>query len=78
ANLNYHELAEQVDELVGKLPPRCQEVYQLSRVDGLSHREIAQHMSITMAGVNKHISKALHYLKENLTDYHISTRSTGT
>ncbi|MEO0554739.1 MAG: sigma-70 family RNA polymerase sigma factor [Bacteroidota bacterium] len=77
-DLNYHELAEQVDELVGKLPPRCKEVYQLSRVDGLSHREIAQHMSITMAGVNKHISRALHYLKENLTDYHISTRSTGT
>lgn len=76
--LDYDELAEQVDGLVDQLPPRCKEVFELSRVEGLSHQEIADRMSISMAGVNKHISKALHYLKDNLTEYQTSNSQTGT
>lgn len=76
--LYYDELAAQVDALVSQLPPRCKEVFELSRGKGLSHREIADQMSISMAGVNKHISKALQYLKENLTDYQMPSRPTGT
>lgn len=76
--LYYDELAAQVDTLVSQLPPRCKQVFELSRLKGLSHQEIAEQLSISMAGVNKHISKALQYLKENLTEYQIPNSSTGT
>lgn len=48
-------LAAAVDEL----PPRCREVFLLSRFDGLANGEIAVRLSISRNMVEKHIIKAL-------------------
>ena len=75
----YHnELAEQVDTLIDQLPSRSREIYHLSRIEGLSHKEIAKQLDISGVAVNKHITRALNYLRENLTDYSIPSRPTGT
>jgi RNA polymerase sigma-70 factor (ECF subfamily) len=41
------------------LPPRCREVFLLSRVRRMTYPEIAAHCSISVKMVEKHISRAL-------------------
>ncbi|MEM6831026.1 MAG: sigma-70 family RNA polymerase sigma factor [Bacteroidota bacterium] len=76
--LSLSELKDQVQLLVDELPPKCKQVFQLSREKGLSNKEIAQYLSITRYAVKNHIARALSYLRERLTDYTIPKRATGT
>ena len=55
------ELQEEFDLLISKLPPKCKEVFQMSRVDGLSNSEIATKLDLHIKSVEKHISKALKF-----------------
>lgn len=41
------------------LPPRCRQVYLLSRMQGMTYPQIAQHCGISVKTVEKHISQAL-------------------
>ncbi|MGD1892898.1 MAG: RNA polymerase sigma-70 factor [Cyclobacteriaceae bacterium] len=75
--LSASELSEQVNMVVNQLPPRCKEVFQLSRDEGLSYQEISEHLSISVNAVNKHISKALKSLRDHLVDYQLPNKSTG-
>lgn len=76
--LALEELSEQLSILVNQLPPKCKHVFQLSRNSGLSNKEIAQRLCISDHAVKKHIAKALNYLRENLADYSVPKRATGT
>ena len=75
--VHFDELAKQVDQLVEQLPARRKEVFKMSRQQGLSYKEIAEHLSISDNAVNQHISKALRYLRNNLIDYVRSNQSIG-
>lgn len=44
---------------IEQLPRRCQEVFILSRLHGLSNREIAELLGISQSGVEKHIATGL-------------------
>lgn len=46
-------------EVVQRLPPRCRQVFLLSRVHGKSHSQIAAHCGISVKMVEKHICTAL-------------------
>lgn len=63
------ELEEQFRYVVGQLPPRCREVFLLSRLERKKNREIAEMLDISLTAVEKHISKALqafaHHFKHN-------------
>lgn len=48
---------------IEKLPTRCQEVFILSRLHGLSNGEIADRLGISRNMVEKHIIKALIHCK---------------
>jgi RNA polymerase sigma-70 factor (ECF subfamily) len=41
------------------LPPRCRQVFLLSRVDGMTYPQIARHCGISVKMVEKHVSHAL-------------------
>ena len=41
---------------VASLPPACREVFILRKFEGLSHKEIARRMGISVSGVEKHIA----------------------
>lgn len=49
---------------IENLPPRCREVFILSRFDGLSHPEIATRLGISRNMVEKHIIRALTELRD--------------
>jgi RNA polymerase sigma factor (sigma-70 family) len=43
-------------EAIESLPPRCQEILRLRRIDGLSHRAIAEKMGIAEGTVNAQLA----------------------
>lgn len=46
-------------EVIGALPPRCREVFVLSRVEGLANGDIAVRLGISRNMVEKHVIRAL-------------------
>ncbi|MDO5976336.1 RNA polymerase sigma-70 factor [Flavivirga jejuensis] len=63
------ELQTKVDTLVEQLPKTCKTVYLLSREQGLSNKKIASQLVISVKTVESHMTKALRYLRENITEY---------
>lgn len=48
-----------VQEAIGDMPERCQEVFVLSRIKGMSYQQIADELSISIKAVEKHVSRGL-------------------
>lgn len=46
-------------EAVAQLPPKCRQAFLLRRVDGLSYKQIANRMNISVSAVEKHVSLGL-------------------
>jgi RNA polymerase sigma-70 factor (ECF subfamily) len=64
----YHELKEKLDALLLELPKRRREIFNLSRFNGLSFREISQKLGISENTVDTQIRHALNYLRGKLSD----------
>lgn len=45
--------------VIARLPDKCRVVFMLSRFDGLSHKQIADRIGISVKMVEKHIARAL-------------------
>lgn len=65
-NLEYKELEDQVELAISNLPLKCQEVFRLSRQQGLSNDEIAIKLDLSKRTVETHISNALKQLRKTL------------
>lgn len=60
------DLARQVEQVVAGLPARCRLVYQLSREEHLSHKEIATRLHLSVKTVENHLTIALRRLRCSL------------
>jgi RNA polymerase sigma-70 factor (ECF subfamily) len=60
------ELGAALTEAVADLPARCREVFELSRVQGLSYAEIARSLDISTKTVENQMGKALRVLRGRL------------
>ncbi|MEW5915957.1 MAG: RNA polymerase sigma-70 factor [Gemmatimonadota bacterium] len=67
-----NELAAAVRAAVDKLPPRCREVFVLSRDSGLTYGEIAKALGISIKTVDTQMGRALKALRESLKSYRSS------
>lgn len=67
--LTISEVENLIDEVIGKLPERCREIFILSRMEGLKYKEIAKRLDISVNTVENQMSIALHKLKVELKDY---------
>ena len=63
------ELAAAAKVAVTQLPPRCREIFELSRVDGLKYAEIAEALDISQKTVEAQMGKALKILRERLAEW---------
>jgi RNA polymerase sigma-70 factor, ECF subfamily len=52
-----------------KLPPKCREVFEMSRFRGLKNREIATELNISEKTVENQMTKALKILRVELKEY---------
>jgi RNA polymerase sigma-70 factor, ECF subfamily len=63
------ELTQNISKALKKIPPRCRQIFNLSRVDGLKYSEIAYTLNISVKTVEAQMSKALNILRLELRDY---------
>ena len=55
-----------VKQEIQKLPPKCKEVFLLSKEEGLTNIEIAEYKNISIKSVEAHITKAFSILRDSL------------
>jgi RNA polymerase sigma-70 factor, ECF subfamily len=53
-----------------QLPPKCAEVFELSKINGLTYTQIAERLQISVKTVEAQMSKALKILREKLADHY--------
>lgn len=59
---------EKILKAIDNLPPRCSEIFKLSRFEGLKYQEIAEHLGISIKTVEVQMGKALKTLRHELKD----------
>ncbi|PTT16767.1 RNA polymerase sigma-70 factor, partial [Flavobacterium sp. HMWF030] len=57
-----------VDKEIQNLPPKCKEVFILSKKEGLTNIEIAEHLDVSIKTVEAQITKAFSILRSSLDD----------
>lgn len=55
-----------LDQILLKLPPQQQKIYQMAKVEGLSHQKIAEILDISPLTVKKHMAQALKLIRIQL------------
>jgi RNA polymerase sigma-70 factor (ECF subfamily) len=64
----YDQQVARLTEAILALPPKCQRVYLLKRVHGLSRAQIAARCGISVKMVEKHIATAMAQLRRKVGD----------
>lgn len=63
------ELETIIEKSLAKLPPRCREIFTLSRFEGFKNNDIADQLGISKRTVELQISNALKTLRKDLSPY---------
>ena len=61
------ELQKRISEAVNDMPPVRKQVFEMSREQGMSYREIAETLSVSSKTVEAHIYKALKQIKKHIS-----------
>lgn len=64
--VNFMELSMEIERIINELPEKRSKIFRLSREEGLTYREIAEKMDISVNTVNTQISKSLEYIRDHL------------
>lgn len=51
---------------IENLPPKCKEIFILSKQEGLTNQEIAKYKQVSIKSVEAHITKAFHILRASI------------
>jgi len=65
----YKELNNNITDAINTLPPKCRAVFQLSRFEQLSYKEIAERLEISVKTVENQMGKALKVMRRELRSY---------
>ena len=65
-----HELSEQIESAISKLPNKCQVIFRMIRQDGLSYQQVANLLDISKKTVENQMSTALKRLRESVEKYY--------
>mgnify|MGYP001120333325 CR=1 FL=1 len=66
--LEYNDLLDLMDRILGQLPQQQQEVFRLAKMHRLPKHEIAQRLNISDRTVENHLYRALITLRKNLKE----------
>lgn len=58
------ELQQRINRAIDRLPERCRLVFVMSKVEEMSHREIAEGLDISVKTVENQMTRAYRYLRE--------------
>jgi len=60
------ELKNQIKEVIYQLPEQRRVIFEMSRYEGLSNKEISEHLSISVQTVKNQISESLKFIRKSL------------
>ncbi|MFN8355310.1 MAG: RNA polymerase sigma-70 factor [Spirosomataceae bacterium] len=67
--IGVEEIRLALEQSVSQLPAKTRQIFVMSRMDELSHREIAAQLDLSEKTVEYHIAQALKYLRLSLKEY---------
>jgi RNA polymerase sigma-70 factor (ECF subfamily) len=70
-DVEYNEIKAKAEKSINSMPPKRQEIFRLSREQGLKNKEIADKLQISIKTVENQMSQALKFLKNELKDYQL-------
>lgn len=70
-NISFDETKHVLDKGIDLLPARRKEVFILSKIEGMSNKEIAKRLDTSISNVENHINKALKTLKSVMVKHEI-------
>ncbi len=65
----YHDLKSQLNTAITLLPKNLQEIFRMSRLEGIKYKDIAEKLAISERTVEVRMSKAIRQLRELLKEY---------
>ena len=65
--IDYRSVLERVQKIIDKLPERQKTIFEKSRKEGMSTKEIAKELKLTPGTVDNYISEALKTIRNGLT-----------
>jgi RNA polymerase sigma-70 factor, ECF subfamily len=63
------DLIERIEKSIGSLPTKRQEIFRLSREQGLKYKEIAEELNISVKTVEAQMGLALKHLRDELKEF---------
>jgi len=64
------EFENQLQMAISELPEKCRTIFLLSNIDGMSNKQIAENLNVSVKAVEKQITKAYKILRERLGRYY--------
>jgi RNA polymerase sigma-70 factor (family 1) len=68
--LDADALLSLIKEALSGLSAQKRQIFELSKIQGLSHDEVAEQMQLSKSTVKNHLSETLKYLKKNILNNH--------
>lgn len=65
---SFQKILDIVNKEIQTLPPKCKEVFILSKKEGLTNLEIAEHLNVSIKTVEAQITKAFSILRNSLEE----------
>lgn len=69
-DIEYKMLEEEVNRLINQLPPAQKHIYQLSKKQNFSNKEIAESLNISISTVESQLYKASSYMRRLLSAHY--------
>jgi len=66
--LEFEEIKAGIDQIVAKLPEKRQQIFILSRTNGLSNKEISAQLNISEKTIEDHITHAIKQIKRSMKE----------
>ncbi|MDP4184616.1 MAG: RNA polymerase sigma-70 factor [Bacteroidota bacterium] len=67
--LTQDELNQAIQRGIDTLPVHCKRIFEMSRIEGLSYKEIASQLGVSVKTVETQISRALKKLRADIADF---------
>lgn len=65
---SFQKILNVVNKEISNLPPKCKEVFILSKKEGLTNIEIAEHLNVSIKTVEAQITKAFSILRSSMQE----------
>jgi RNA polymerase sigma-70 factor (family 1) len=65
-SLEHKELSLKVEQMINQLPEQRRLIFNLSRKENLSHKEISEKLNISVRTVKNQVSAALRFIRESI------------